>query len=143
MGHVTINTIVESKFSTDWGATTPIRFENIPFTPPVTSWVAISVKEGDSQKISLGPGLQCRRTLGIIFVEIFTALDIGSATARGYADTIKGIFRDYRSGGIHVYEGDVFVKGQAYYTNSGSGEPATSQWWQMIVSFPFKFDESL
>jgi hypothetical protein len=57
--------------------------------------------------------------------------------------SIKTIFRDFRLSGLQCYEGDLIVYGERYYTNSGSGQAATSQWFQAALSVSFKFDESL
>lgn len=143
MGHATLNTIVENKFATVWGSTTSIKYENIAFTPGTTSWVAIKVRESDSDKITLGTAPQLRRTIGNIIVDIFTPLGQGSAPARVLVDSVKVVFRDFRLSGLHCYEGISRVTGEVYYTNSGSGEPATAQWYQATVIIPFKFDESL
>lgn len=144
MSHVTLNQLVESRLASQWGVTTPIRYENVEFVPPEgASWISVAVKESDSRKITLGSGAQVRRTIGTIFVEIFTPVGGGSGVARGYADTIKAIFRDYRVSGLHVYEGEVFVKGEVYYTNSGTGVPATSQQYQVLLGFPFRYDVTI
>lgn len=144
MSHVTLNQLVETRLASQWGVTTPIRYENVEFVPPEgASWISVAVKESDSRKITLGSGAQVRRTIGTIFVEIFTPVGGGSGVARGYADTIKAIFRDYRVSGLHVYEGEVFVKGEVYYTNSGTGVPATSQQYQVLLGFPFRYDVTI
>lgn len=142
MSHATLNQLVESRLSSQWGVTTPIKYENIEFVQPTgSSWISCAVKESDSRKITLGSGAQVRRTIGTIFVEIFTPVGIGSSTARGYADTIKTIFRDYRVSGLHVQgDGDVYVKGEVYFTNSGTGIPATAQQYQVVVAMPFRYD---
>lgn len=141
MSHATLNQLVESRLVAQWGVTTPIKFDNVEFVPAVgASWIACAVKESDSRKITLGSGAQVRRTIGTIFVEIFTPLGAGSGVARGYADTIKTIFRDYRVSGLHVREGSYMQIGEKYYTNSGTGVPATSQWFQGLVDFPFRYD---
>lgn len=141
MSHVTLNTTVESTFATAWGSTTTVAYDNVAFTPPVgSSWVKIYVKEGDSQKITLGESPQTRRTLGTVFVDIFTPIGTGSKAARTYGDSIKTIFKDLRVSGIQFMEGDLQVWGERYYTNSGTGVPATSQWYQASVAIPFKYD---
>lgn len=144
MSHATLNQLVESRLASQWGATTPIRYENVEFTQPSSgSWISVAVKESDSRKITLGSGAQVERTIGTIFVEIFTPVGGGSGVARGYADTIKTIFRDYRVQGLHVYRGEFVPVGEKYYTNSGTGVPATSQQYQAFVGFPFRYDVTI
>lgn len=141
MSHATLNQLVESRLASQWGVTTPIRYENVEFTQPSGgSWISVSVKESDSQKITLGSGTQYHRTIGTIFVEIFTPVGVGAVVARGYADILKNIFKDYRSSGLHIYWGSYTQIGEKYYTNSGTGVPATSQQFQAVVAFPFWYD---
>ena len=142
MSHVTLNQTVESTFATAWGSTTTIAYDNVAFTPPVgSSWVKIYVREGDSSKITIGTAPQRRRTLGTVFVDIFTPIGQGSKAVRTYADNVKAIFKDLRVSGIQFDgAGDVMVFGERYYTNSGTGVPATSQWYQATVAIPFKYD---
>lgn len=145
MSHVTLNQTIENTFATAWGSTTPVCYENVAFTPPVgSSWVKIYLREGDSSKITLGTAPQMRRTLGTVFVDIFTPVGQGSKAVRTYADSIKAVFRDLRVSGIQFDGGgDVMVWGEKYYTNSGTGVPATSQWFQATVVQAFKYDEVL
>lgn len=144
MGTANLNTIVESTFATAWGNTTLIAYDNVPFTPPGDgSWVKVYVRDGDSDKITLGTAPQVRRTIGTVFVDIFTPVGMGSKPVRTYADSIKAIFKDLRVSGIQFFEGDVVIFGERYYTNSGTGVPATSQWFQGAVAIPFKYDEVL
>lgn len=141
MGSSALNIAIENKFATSWGAKTPIKYDNVPFTPPTTSWVAIETWDGKSEKASVGAGQQLRRSLGTVFVMIFTPVGGGSKAARGYADDVKAVFRDLVVSGVTFFEGDVTRIGEKYYTNSGTGVPATSQWMQFAVSIPFKYDE--
>lgn len=146
MGSSALNIIIEDKFKTVWGATTPIRFDNVPFQIPQSSWVSIEVWDGDSSKASLGTSPQLRRTFGTVFVGVFTPVapeGIGSGGARSYADSVKAIFRDLSVSGVTFFEASVSRLGEKYYTNSGTGVPATSQWYQMSVAIPFKYDEYL
>lgn len=142
MTTVSLNTTIESTFTTSWGSTTTVAYDNVAYTPPVdASWVKIYVRDGDSEKISIGKSPQCRRTLGTVFVDIFTVVGQGSKPVRALADSVKATFRDLRVDGIQFYEGTVTIFGEKYYTNSGTGVPATSQWYQAAVAIPFKYDE--
>lgn len=142
MSHVTLNQTVENTFATAWGSTTPIAYDNIAFTQPSgSSWVKVYVREGDSQKITLGTAPQRRRTLGTVFVDIYTPIGQGSKAARTYADSVKAIFKDLRVSGVQFDgAGDVMVFGERYFSNSGTGVPATSQIFQVSVAIPFKYD---
>ena len=141
MGSSAFNIVIENTFNTSWGSTTPIKFDNVPFDTPSTSWVSIMVWDGKSNKASLGPSTQLRRSIGTVFVDIYTPVGAGSAAARTYSDQVKSIFRDLEVSGLTFYEGTVSRLGEKYYTNSGTGVPATSQWFQISVAIPFKYDE--
>lgn len=145
MGSLSLNQTVENAFATAWGSTTTVAYDNVAFVPPTgSSWVKIYVRDGDSSKITLGTSPQRRRTIGTVFVDIFTPIGQGSAPVRTLADSVKAVFKDLRINGIQFDGGgDVIVWGERYYTNSGTGVPATSQWYQATVAQAFKFDEIL
>jgi len=141
MGTAALNIAIENQFNTSWGTTTPIRFDNVGFTPPSTSWVSLEVWDGKSNKASLGTGSQMRRTTGTVFIDVFTPLNDGSKPARELADQVSAVFRDVVVSGLTFYEANISQIGEKYYTNSGTGVPATAQWYQMSVAIPFKYDE--
>lgn len=141
MGTEALNIAIENTFNISWGTTTPIRFDNVAFTPPDTSWVSLEVWDGNSRKASLGTGIQLRRAMGTVFIDIFTPLNGGSKPARALADQVSAIFRDVVVSGITFYEADITRIGEKYFTNSGTGVPATAQWYQVHIGIPFKYDE--
>ena len=84
---------IEGRLSTNW-KTTPIRFENVAYTPAstTTAFIELAIVNGASRQISLGtPALY--RHPGVISINIRTRLQIGSSTGKKHADTIAGIFR--------------------------------------------------
>lgn len=141
MGTAALNVAIENTFNTAWGSTTPIRFDNVAFTPPETSWVSLEVWDGKSNKASIGTGSQLRRSIGTVFVTIFTPLNGGSKPARQLADQVSAVFRDLVVSGVTFYEADFSRVGEKYFTNSGTGVPATAQWYQIGVAIPYKYDE--
>ena len=81
---------IESRLAAAW-ATTPIRYENVPFAAPSTPYVALFILDGEGNQVSLGtPAL--RRWTGIIIVQVFVPQDTGTQIAKSYADTIGAIF---------------------------------------------------
>lgn len=147
MGSKALNIAIESRFSTLWGVTTPIKFDNVPFDVQPVSWVSLSVMDGDSDKASLGAGVQLRRTLGTVQLDIYAIAGSsggGSGYARQLTDSIKAIFRDVQlsdgaGGTITFYEGKVKRIGEQYWAATGS-TTGTTQWYQMLVSIPFFYD---
>ena len=140
MGTSALNIAIEDTFKTAWGNTTPVRYDNVSFDPPSTPWLSLEVWDGKSIKASVGVGSQLRRTIGTVFISIFTPLNGGSRPARLFADQVSTIFRDLVVNGVTFYEADMSRIGEKYYTNSGTGVPATSQWYQINVAVSFKYD---
>ena len=83
MASSAFNTTIESTFATAWGSTTPIRYDNVDFTPTQdVSYVSLEVWDGKSVQASVGAVVELRRTVGTVFVHIYTPLGIGSKKAR-------------------------------------------------------------
>lgn len=142
MASSALNTTIESTFATAWASTTPIKYDNVDFTPVEgVSFVSLEVWDGVSTKASVGAGVQVRRTIGTTFVHVYTPLNGGSKPARDLADSIKTVFRDLQVGGITFEEGDVLRIGEKYYASSGTSVNGTGQWYEMIVAIPFRYDE--
>ena len=140
MGHAALSIAIENKFKVAWGATTSVRYDNVPFTVPTTSWVSIETMEGDSITGSLGGTIKLRRTLGSVVIRIYTPIGDGSKPARTYADSVKLIFRDLQISGITFKEGSSKRVGEVYYSATGAASE-TAQWYQMLVVIPFHYDE--
>ena len=142
MGTAALSIIIEDTFESAWANRTLVNHDNVNFTPPDdASWVSLEIWDGKSSKASLGTGVQLRRELGTVFVMIFTPLNDGSRPAKLLADAVADIFRDLVVSGVTFYESTSIRVGQQYYTNSGTGVPATAQWYQIKVAIPFKYDE--
>ena len=140
MGHVALSVAIENKFNTAWASATSIRFDNVPFTPPSTSWVSLDVIEGESITGSLGGTVKLRRTVGTVVVGMYTPVGAGSKAARTYADSVKLIFRDLQISGITFKEGTAKRLGEVYFASAGATS-GTAQWYQMVVAVPFHYDE--
>lgn len=132
-----INIAIENLFTSGWGTTTPIKYDNSPFTAPVTAWVSIETWDGLSKKASLGT-VALRRSTGTTFVNIYTPLNKGSKPARLLADTVQSIFRDKQVSGITFEEADVRRVGEQYF--SINGVQSTTQWYQLVVAVPYFHD---
>ena len=140
MGTSALNLAIEDHFATNWGSTTSIRYDNVPFEIPTTSWVSLEVWDGASNKASLGSGAQLRRSLGTVFVTIYTPTDGGSKVARDYADQVSGIFRDVQISGITFYEATTSRLGEVYHGATGGNTSGTSQWYLVKVAIPYHYD---
>jgi hypothetical protein len=98
MSYADTRSCFEQLFSTHW-TYTPIFWTNSPFDPPqdgnrnAEPYVAVTVREGSSEEITLGSENPWYRHSGIVIVQIFTLERTGSGLADGYADMVKGIFK--------------------------------------------------
>jgi hypothetical protein len=83
---------IEKRLNDRW-TTTPIAFENVPFSAPNDgSYVALDLLTGDGQQQDIASNAR-HRFVGVIQVRVVVPAHQGSSTARGYADTIAGYFR--------------------------------------------------
>jgi len=81
---------IESRMAANW-TTTPIRYENVPFTETREPYVACFIRDGEGHQISLGT-VALRRWSGLIIIQIFVQQDKGTTLAKTYADTVAAIF---------------------------------------------------
>lgn len=94
------NTAIESKFHDNWAAATPVKYDNVDFTPPGNAaFVELQIHNGFASPISTG-GTTLYRSPGIISINIYLPLNTGTKTAKGYTDTIAAIFRGQQFSGI-------------------------------------------
>ena len=94
----------ENRFKEQWGDTTPIEYENVPFTPPVDSpYVALWVSSPSSQdRINLGsnPAMRAR---GFIQIDINVPKSkkyMGNTARNTLADKAVEIFQFQQVSGI-------------------------------------------
>ena len=126
---------IRARFNTSWGATTPIAWPNVNFTPPAGEpWVRLTIRSDEAFSASLpAPTIRHRHT-GMVVVQVFTPDNEGDAEARTLADQVCAIFRDVTAGGI-TYRG---VDGSSpYVTEVG---PDGSGWYQLNVWVPYYRD---
>lgn len=77
-----------------------IKYENDEMNDDsVNEWVRISIQNSKSFQASLGSN-PLFRYIGVVFVQIFTKLDIGSGRAIEIADNLTQLFRAKRIGDI-------------------------------------------
>ena len=142
---------IESYFSTNWGTTTPLKFENTPFIQPGTqnrtrqSWVALFIRETMGGRASIGtPSLH--RYVGTIIVQVFTDLNIGTKTARDLASQVADLWRDVTITGVGTTNGIIAIGG--HHDGAFNTEPHiavvgddTNGWFQMNVTVRYRRDD--
>lgn len=100
----------------------------VPVKEPVGGWVSLEIYDRTVDQATLGV-TAIRRYRGVIMITVATALGIGSAPARKYADEITGYFRSKQDAGeLTYYEPDI------KYVGKRDG------WFLMGVSVPYHLD---
>ena len=120
---------IEAKFTTDWASATPIAYDNVQYKPtPGTNYVQLEIHTGEGQRASLGD-TYTERSVGIISINIFTAINTGTRSGRTLADTAAAVFRGWATSEI--------ICRTATITRLG----AVGEWFVTNVSVPFYRDE--
>jgi len=121
---------IESRFSTQWGSTTLVEYDNVQFVPtPGTAYVKLEIHNGKAVRAGLGPAYT-QRSPGIISINIFTGRDGGSREGRVLADSVAAVFRDWKSSGITCEMPTITRLGDV------------GDWFVYNVSTPFYRDEN-
>jgi hypothetical protein len=88
---------IEGYFEANW-THTPVVFENgVP--DQSSDWVRLSIQNGKAYQASMGDNPQFRYP-GVVFVQIFTAKDVGSGRAIDLADKVEELFKNAIINGI-------------------------------------------
>jgi hypothetical protein len=122
---------IEQYFTTQWAATTPIEYENVPYVPvPGTSWVCLKIVPNFSEIAALGGSSNPKffRYHGFVTVDIRTPQDVGTKIMMDYADTVTAIFRGVELNGI-LFQ-DMHVK-----------KMNEEDWTRMFLSFEYQYNE--
>lgn len=91
MSYNKVREVVEKTLSSSW-TETPVQYDNVPFTPPSSGWVAVSLTIAQSYPETLGAEGK-DRFHGYATFKIFVPRNVGSAKALDYADRIGSLFR--------------------------------------------------
>jgi hypothetical protein len=120
---------IETRLNTGW-VTTVIAWDNVPFVPtPGTSWIRCTILPSTAEALEFGTDT-LKQYSGIIDIGIFTPRDIGSAVARGYADTLVSLFDMETFGSVECDE--------ASAQNLG----IDGNWYHVSVTIPYKRRET-
>jgi len=123
---------VYNTFIAGWTAeTAPFTFDNESFSPPVTEWVRLVVRNTNSNQETLGQKT-ARRFLrqASVLIQIFTVANTGTKEADRLADVAKNIFEGERIGNIWFLEADVRETG------------TDGEWYQVVVEIIFNYEET-
>lgn len=85
----------EGRFFAQWGSTTPVKWENVPFDEPqpAAPWVAFSIRPNFAEQASLGRPKFVERIWGYVVVQIFVPENSGTVSARSLAQQAGDVFK--------------------------------------------------
>ena len=122
MSFASERTSIESRLSTNW-TTTTIDYQNVDFnTPNNSSWIRLSILNGQSDYRAIDSK---KRHLGLISIQAFAPVNTGTASIRGYADSLAAIFDNQSF--------DDVVCGVASIASVGSSDV----WYQVNITIPY------
>lgn len=95
---------IRSRFSSEWGSTTPIQWPNTSFeVPDGAAWVRLVIADTDADQVSMGdPGNNLHRHPGLVTVMIFTPVGEGDGESVALSDSAAAVFRgwEHSSSGV-------------------------------------------
>lgn len=131
MGYAAQRIAIESRFSTQWGVTTPIAWDNSQYKPDSgTPFVALSILNTSEQPVSIGSTVKTRNG-GFININIFVPENTGTAVIEGLCDSAAAVFRYKAFSGVSCRGAEIRLIGR------------NKEWWQYNVSIEFQRDECI
>lgn len=126
-----VRQLVETTIKNNWTAT-PIAYDNVSFKATIgQSFIAPKVLFGSGSQVSLGTSNVLNRWTGVIQIDIFTPINIGTKTALDYANTLIGYFYHYDNEGLVCFTGSVGELGK------------DGEWYRVVVTIPFQYDQTI
>ncbi len=122
---------VYSRFAAQWGATTPVAFENEELEEPADlPWVRLTVRSLSRAQDTLGrTGNRRFRSSAIVLVQVYTRTNTGVQQGDVLAVQAKDVFEAVSFDGLD------FNNGMVRETNP------QGKWYQHVVEIAFDYDE--
>ena len=84
---------IEARLTANW-TTTPIQYDNVAFSAPADNkYISLVITNGSATQQELG-ATPMHRHIGVVTIQVFVPVEAGTNEARGYADTLAGVFRN-------------------------------------------------
>ena len=132
MSALIIQNELRTRFYEQWGVTTPIAWPNILFNPMVgTPWCRFTVQLTSTEDMEIGTEPKTYRTLGILYVQIFTPKNEGDAEALDLANQVVSIFRRWRGSTVKCRPPSIDIIGHGQQGDD---------WFQVNVIVTFEQD---
>lgn len=91
-----VRAVIEGRIATEMAASPEIQvsYANVPFTPPdAANWIKVQLQFNDNEYFTLrGPTSGFNRQTGILLVDIFTPVGVGTGANYTIAERVKDLF---------------------------------------------------
>lgn len=132
-------TAIYSKFIAEWGNTAVYTLDNEEFTPPAPAtgtirqpWVRVTIRHTGRGQETMGKKNNRKFTrTGSVFIQVFTATDIGTSLADSLAEAAANIFEGVSLRNTSVWFKDVITR--------ETGVDGT--WYGVQVEAQFEYEE--
>jgi hypothetical protein len=126
--------LIETRFRTEWGVRTKIKFPNVKFERPTSvPWVAFNLLTGDSNPISIGSiGQRDERHVALVEIQVFVPAGSGQKMLQEHCDFAANIFRF-----TDLEDSDAKI---AFRTASQTDVGERENWYQRNVSIEAVID---
>jgi hypothetical protein len=102
VSYETERVLIETWFQSEWkkgdgSLLTPVAYDDKDFTAPAVDvpWVRLNLLDGDALQGSVGvPGVNLKRYIGSVAIQINTKAGAGSSKARILADKVESVFNN-------------------------------------------------
>lgn len=129
---------IYKRFIDAWAAiprTEPVTLDNESFRQPSpsSSWIRVSIRHRGAEQETMGPvGSRKFARTGVVFVQVFTPADTGTALS----DLLIGLSRD-------IFEGVSIVGTTIRFNGVSTREVGPDgKWYSALVEAPFEYDET-
>jgi len=124
--------LLEVAFINGWGATTPIKFDNVVFDDDSSdAFVSVMMIPYTTTNVCVGSAVTKRlRHVGVLAIKIYVKQKTGTGVAYEHADSVRAIMDN-------LTQTDLFTKASETRRN---GETEDG-WFGLIVDVPYVSDE--
>lgn len=109
LNEIEASSLLERYFDTQWGARTPINWDNDNATPS-GSHVAFTIDHAASVTLGMGAvdadgfRTETYRNVGVLTVQVFTPQGTGTEESRELTEGVRSILQGFQSGSLRVKE---------------------------------------
>lgn len=87
--------VIEERFNSQWGSTTPIRWDNVDYNPTAgVTYVELQIHQSNTNIVGIGGNSNMHRIRGLISINIYVAINSGTRSGRELGDQAAQIFRE-------------------------------------------------